>query len=87
MAQRSVMQIKINCISGNLLDIITTDFLNSRKKTVALNGQVSSWNSIEAAVPQGSKLGLLLFLMLSDDLITNFKLLVDDTSLFLQFKN
>ena len=85
MAQRSHIQLKQNSISGNLLDTIT-DFLNSRKQRVALNGQFSSWTSIEAGVPQGSILGPLLFLIyindLSDDLITNAKLFADDTSLF-----
>ena len=60
MAQRSRIQIKQNGISGNLLDTIT-DFLNSRKQRVTLNGQFSSWTSIEAGVPQGSILGPLLF--------------------------
>ena len=81
-------KLKQNGISGNLLDTIT-DFLNSRKQRVALNGQFSSWTSIEAGVPQGSILGSLLFLIyindLSDDLITNFKLFADDASLFLWF--
>ena len=59
-----------------------TDFLNFRKQRVALNGQYSSWASIEAAVPQGSILGPMLFLIyindLSDDLTTNVKLFADD---------
>ena len=80
-----IYKLKQNGISGNLLDTIT-DFLNSRKQRVALNGQFSSWTSIEAGVPQGSILGPLLFLIyindLSDDLITNVKLFADDTSLF-----
>ena len=78
-------KLKQNGISGNLLDTIT-DFLNCRKQRVALNGQFSSWTSIEAGVPQGSILGPLLFLIhindLSDDLMSNVKLFADDTSLF-----
>ena len=76
---------KQNGVSGNLLDT-STDFLNSRKQRVALNGQFSLWTSIEAGVPQGSILRPLLFLIyindLSDDLMANVKLFVDDTSLF-----
>ena len=74
-----------NGISGNLLNTVT-DFLNYRKQRVSLNGQFSSWTSIEAGVPQGSILGPLLFLIfindLSDDLMSNVKLFADDTSLF-----
>ena len=77
-------------ISGNLLDTIT-DFLNSRKQRVVLNGQFSSWTSTEAGVPQGWILGPLLFLIYvndpSDDLIANVKLFVDDVSLFPFFCN
>ena len=66
-------KLKQNGISGNLLDTIT-DFLNCRKQRVALNGQFSSWTSIEVGVPQGSILGPLLFLIyihdLSDDLMS-----------------
>ena len=61
-----------NGISGNL--------------RVVLNGQVSTWKNINAGVPQGSMLGLLLFLIyindLTEDLTTNVKLFADDTSLF-----
>ena len=78
-------KLKQNRISGKLFDIIT-DFLNFRKQKVVLNGQYSSWTSIEAGVPQGSILGPLLFLIyindLSHDLTTNVKLFADDTSLF-----
>ena len=78
-------KLKQNGISGKLFDIIT-DFLNFRKQRVVLNGQYSSWTSIEAGVPQGSILGPLLFSIyinnLSDDLTTNVKLFADDTSLF-----
>ena len=77
-------KLKQSGISGNLLDTIT-DFLNSRNQKLALNGQFSSWTSIEAGVPQGSILGPLLFLIcindLSDDLLTNVKLFAVDTSL------
>ena len=79
-------KLKKNVILGKLFDIIT-DFLNFRKQRVVLNGQYSSWTSIEAGVPQGSILGPLLFLIyindLSDDLKTSVKLFADDILLFL----
>ena len=82
---KGLLHIKQNGISGKLFDIIT-DFLNFRKQRVVLNGQYSSWTSIEARAPQGLILGPLLFLIyindLSDDLTTNVKLFADDTSLF-----
>ena len=72
-------------MSGNIFNTII-DFLSFRKQCVVLNGQVSQWTSIEAGVPQGSILGLLLFFIsindLSDDLSTKAKLFADNTSLF-----
>ena len=61
-------------------------FLAKRKQRVILNGQYSSWVDIRAGVPQGSILGALLFLIyvngLPNDLRSECKLSVDDTSLF-----
>ena len=59
---------------------------NNRKQRVVLNGQYSSWASVNAGVPQGSILSPLFFLLfindLSDNLISNPKLFADDASLF-----
>ena len=80
-----ILKLKQNGISGALLNILT-DFLSNRKQRVVLNGQVSTWTTINAGVPQGSILGPLLFLIydndLSDNLSSNVKLFADDTSLF-----
>ena len=85
MAQSFIQKLKQKSISGNLLDTITA-FLNSRNQRVTLNGQFSSRTSIEAGVPKTLILGPLLFLIyindLSDDLIANVMLFVDDISLF-----
>ena len=51
-----------------------TDFLQLRKQMVVLNGQLSSWSSIEIGAPQGSILDPMLFFIYIDDLsedITN----------------
>ena len=62
------------------------DFLSYRKQRVVLNGQHSSWDNVNAGVPQGSILGPLLFLIyindVSNDLSSDRKLFADDTSLF-----
>ena len=77
-------KLKENGISGNLLNIIK-DFLSLGKQRVDLNGQHTTWVNIEAGDPQGSILGPLFSLIyindLSDDLTSNLKLFVDDTSL------
>ena len=80
-----IYKLKQNGISGKLLNLII-DFLSNRKQRVVLNGKYSSWTIIEAGVTQHSILGPLFFLIyingLSDNLITNPKLLADNTSLF-----
>ena len=61
------------------------DFLSFRKQRVVLNEQASQWTSIEAGVPQGSILRLLLFFIyinVSDDLSTNAKFLAYKASFF-----
>ena len=61
-------------------------FLKESKQRVVLNGQVSTWENINAGVPKCSILGTLLLLIyindLTEGLTTNAELFVDDTSLF-----
>ena len=80
-----IFKLTQNGISGNLLNLLR-DFLNDRKQRVVLNGQFSTWKSVNAGVPQGSILGPLLFLIyindLTEGLSSNAKHFADDTSLF-----
>ena len=57
-----IYKLQENGVSGELLSILT-DSLNNRKKRVLLNGQGSNWVDVKAGVPQGSIMGLLLFLI------------------------
>ena len=61
-------------------------FNKNCQQRVVLNGQSSSWTEVNAGFPQGSILGLLLFLIYINDLPnglqSNSKLFADDTFLF-----
>ena len=80
-----LLKLSLNGISGNLLKLLR-DLLSCRKQRVVLNGQNSSWENVNAGVPQGSILGPSLLLIyinnLSNGKFSNSKLFADDTSLF-----
>ena len=78
-----LLKLSLNGISGNLLKLLR-DFLYCRKQRVVLNGQNSSWENVNAGVPQGSILGLFLIYNndLSNGVSSNCKLFADNTSLF-----
>jgi hypothetical protein len=63
----------------------------SRRQRVVLTDAKSSWGVLEAGVPQGTILGLLLFLIYVNDIVidlqSNVKLFADDTSLYLVIEN
>ena len=77
-------------ISGPLL-ILIKSFLTNRFQRVVLNGQTSNWKNILAAVPQGSILGPLFFLIFINDIPegiqSKIKIFADDTSIFSVMKD
>ena len=71
--------------------VTLTNFLKERKQRIVLNDQYLTWTNVEAGVPQGLILGLLLFLIytndLAENLVSNPKLFANDTSLFSVTRN
>ena len=65
--------------------------MEDRKQSTVLNEQASSWKNILAAVPQGSVLDPILFLIyindLPDGIMSICKTFADDASLFSKIKD
>ena len=59
--------------------------IDSRQRVV-VDGEVSNWKSVLSGVPQGSELGLILFLIyindLDDDITSKVLKFADDTKVF-----
>ena len=53
---------------GNCIVNWIEQWLNNRRQSVVVDGEVSSWKSILSGVPQGSVLGPILFLVYSNNL-------------------
>ena len=74
-------------IKGQMLNWIR-DFLTSRKQRVVIEGHSSDWLNVTCGVPQGSIIGLLLFLVYINDLPSsvscNSDLFANDTALHRQ---
>ena len=72
-------------ISGQILGLISS-FLSYRRLRVVLDGKFSQEYPVKAGVPQGSILGLTLFLVyindLSDDVICNVAIYDNDATLY-----
>ena len=72
-------------ISGHMFGLISS-FLSNRRLRVVLDGKSAQEYPVNAGVPQGSILGLALFLLyindLPDDVICNIAIYDDDTTLY-----
>ena len=88
--KRLLMKIEKLGITGNLLKWIK-DFLTNRQQRVLINGISSEWTEVSSGVPQGSVLGLLLFILYVNDLpseVSSFwKLFADDAKLYKDLQN
>ena len=61
-------------------------FLSDRVQQVNVNGTNSEWANITSGIPQGSVLGLILFVLYINDLpeniVSNVYMFADDTKIF-----
>ena len=80
-----IYKLKSAGLSGSLIDWLS-NYLENRLQRVCLNNCTSTWQSINAGVPQGSILGPPLFLIFINDIVKDIRgiirLFADDTILF-----
>lgn len=58
-------------------------FLSNRMQSVRVAGVLSDWKRLNGGIPQGTKLGVILFLVMTNDLLIDWRLrtkFVDDTT-------
>ena len=72
-------------VEGTVYDTIKS-YLTDRKQIVVVDGEKSDISDIKAGIPQGSRLGPLLFIIYMNDIIDDIEsdilIFADDTSLF-----
>ena len=77
-------------INGKLFDLFTSYLIN-RKQCVVIEGVKSNLANINAGVPQGSRLGPLLFILYINDIVSDLEseilIFADDTTLLASGKD
>ena len=72
-------------VEGSFLDILSS-YLSGRQQIVVVDGIKSDTLDVKAGIPQGSRLGPLLFIIYMNDIINNIEsdilIFADDTCLF-----
>ena len=72
-------------VEGSVYDILRS-YLSDRRQVVIVEGQKSEMLDVKAGVPQGSRLGPLLFIIYMNDIVNDIEsdilIFADDTSLF-----
>ena len=76
-------------INGKLLDLFSS-YLYNRQQIVVVDGQKSENQQVKPGIPQGSRLGPLLFIMYTNNIMDSIKsdilIFADDTSLLVSGK-
>ena len=77
-------------ISGTFIDLFTSHLIN-RKQCVNIEGVKSTLADVKAGVPQGSRLGPLIFIIFINDIVENLEseilVFADDTTLLASGKD
>ena len=83
--QRLILKLKAHGI-GNDVNNWIEKWLTHRRQRAIADGVISNWKSVLSALPQGSVLGPILFLIyindLDDDISTKVLRFADDTKVF-----
>ena len=80
-----IAKLKQSQIDGNCLNLFES-YLRGRKQIVVVDGEKSQIKEVKAGIPQGSRLGPLLWILFVNDIVENIEsdilLFADDTCLF-----